>query len=152
MSLKAVHLIFIAASTIVVAVFGAWAFAQYSASGSIPYLGTAAAAFLGSAALVVYARGFLRRTKGIGLLALAWLLAAPTDLLACPVCFGRSDSPMAQGMSYGVMALLGVTAAVLAGFAAFFLFLMRRMSAFEAAETAAAEPPISTPPFPQRAS
>jgi maltodextrin utilization protein YvdJ len=59
---------------------------------------------------------------------------------------------MAQGMSYGVMVLLGVTTAVLAGFAAFFLFLIRRMKAFEAAETAAAQPSVSNPPFPQRAS
>ena len=36
---------------------------------------------------------------------------------ACPVCFGASDSPMAEGMNAGVLVLLAVTAALLAAIA-----------------------------------
>jgi hypothetical protein len=46
--------------------------------------------------------------------------------MACPACFGKSDSPMAQGMNAGIYALLGVIGTVLCGTATFFVFLARR--------------------------
>lgn len=52
-------------------------------------------------------------------------VALPTAALACPVCFGQSDSPMAWGTRMGVFFMLGVTVSVLAGFAGFFVHLMR---------------------------
>ena len=54
------------------------------------------------------------------------LLAAPRVSLACPVCFGQNDSPMAWGVNMGIFAMLAVTGGVLAGFATFFVHLMRR--------------------------
>lgn len=54
------------------------------------------------------------------------VLAVPRVALACPVCFGQSDSPMAAATQMGVFFMLGVTVFVLAGFAAFFVYLMRR--------------------------
>ena len=54
------------------------------------------------------------------------LLAAPRAALACPVCFGNSDSPMAVATNMGIIAMLVVVAAVLGGFASFFIYLMRR--------------------------
>jgi hypothetical protein len=53
-------------------------------------------------------------------------VALPSAALACPVCFGQSDSPMAWGTQMGVFFMLGVTVAVLAAFAGFFIYLMRR--------------------------
>jgi hypothetical protein len=49
--------------------------------------------------------------------------------LACAACYGQSDSPMAHGMNAGILALLGVTGAVLCGAATFFVFLARRAAA-----------------------
>ena len=46
--------------------------------------------------------------------------------MACPVCFGASDSPMAQATNTGIIVMLVVVAAVLVGFAAFFIHLIRR--------------------------
>ena len=63
-----------------------------------------------------------------GLLA-ALMLSAPRVALACPVCFGQSDSPMAQGVNMGIFFLLGVVGCVLAAFAAFFVYLARRSRA-----------------------
>jgi hypothetical protein len=58
---------------------------------------------------------------------MSWLcLAVPRAALACPVCFGDSDSPMAIATNMGIIAMLVVVAGVLGGFASFFIYLMRR--------------------------
>ncbi|MSU57067.1 MAG: hypothetical protein EXS35_02620 [Pedosphaera sp.] len=41
--------------------------------------------------------------------------------LACAACYGASDSPLAQGMNWGILALLGVVGSVLLGITAFFI-------------------------------
>jgi hypothetical protein len=65
--------------------------------------------------------------------------ALPSAVFACPVCFGASDSPMAWGTNAGIFFMLGVTGAVLAAFAAFFIYLMRRASLAPDSERPAAE-------------
>lgn len=45
---------------------------------------------------------------------------------ACTSCYGKSDSPLAQGMNMGIMTLLGFVGAVLFGISAFFVYLARR--------------------------
>jgi hypothetical protein len=63
-------------------------------------------------------------------LLMALVLAVPRVALACPVCFGQSDSPMAQGVNMGIYFLLAVVAGVLAAFASFFIYLARRAKTF----------------------
>jgi hypothetical protein len=53
-----------------------------------------------------------------------------TIVLACSVCFGQSDSPLAQGTNMGVFFMLGVTVVMLAAFASFFIYLVRRKRLF----------------------
>ena len=53
-------------------------------------------------------------------------LAAPRAVLACPVCFGANDSQAAVATNLGILTLLAVIVGVLAGFAGFFIYLMRR--------------------------
>lgn len=48
------------------------------------------------------------------------------SLLACPVCYGASDSPMAEGVNAAIFVLLGITGTVLAAFATFFIYLRKR--------------------------
>ena len=67
-----------------------------------------------------------RRLLGAITVALTWLVWSPT-LLACPVCFGQSDAPMATGMNAGVLVLLGITLSVLAIIAAHFFVFSRRL-------------------------
>ena len=65
------------------------------------------------------------------------VLAAPHTALACPVCFGQSDSPMAIATNMGIIVMLVVVAGVLSAFASFFIYLMRRariVAAQEASE------------------
>ena len=53
-------------------------------------------------------------------------LAVAQAAFACPVCFGNSDAPMAIATNTGVIFMLGVVALVLAAFASFFVYLIRR--------------------------
>jgi hypothetical protein len=71
----------------------------------------------------------------IFLLVCASGFAAP-GALACATCFGRADSPLAEGMNMGILVLLGVVLTVLAAFAAFFVFLARRAAAVRSGTTA----------------
>ena len=54
------------------------------------------------------------------------VVAIPRAALACPVCFGQTDSPLASATNMGIMVMLGVVGAVLSGFAAFIFHLNRR--------------------------
>ena len=56
----------------------------------------------------------------------AWLVLIPSESLACPICFGDPDSPLAQGANWAVFTLLGVTGGVLSGFVGFMYHLMKR--------------------------
>jgi hypothetical protein len=67
---------------------------------------------------------------------LAAVMSMDNQAMACAACYGTSDSPMAQGMNAGILALLGVIGAVLCGAGAFFIFLAHRASV--AAKTAKA--------------
>ena len=67
------------------------------------------------------------------ILALA-IVAAPRAALACPVCFGQSDAPMAVATNMGIWMMLGVVAAVLGAFASFFVYLMRRAKLVSASQ------------------
>ena len=50
--------------------------------------------------------------------------------MACSVCFGQSDSPLAKGTNMGVFFMLVVTGVMLAAFASFFIYLIRRKRLF----------------------
>jgi hypothetical protein len=66
MSLKHIHVVFIAAATALAVVFGAWCYAQWKADGDGGMLfgtvGSAATAI----ALLVYGRWFLLKMRGVG--------------------------------------------------------------------------------------
>ena len=68
----------------------------------------------------------------------SWLLVAPRIALACPVCFGQNDSPLAVAMNLGIVFMLVIVVGVLAAFASFFIYLMRRarMAARQSESTA----------------
>jgi hypothetical protein len=59
------------------------------------------------------------------------LASAPRLALACPVCFGQNDSPLAKGVNMGIFFMLGIVAVMLTAFAGFFIYLSRRARTFE---------------------
>lgn len=71
-------------------------------------------------------------------------LGAPSAL-ACSACFGQSDSPLATGMNYGILALLLVVTGVLGAFAVFFTYLARRSARFPAPGPESSEPLTENP-------
>jgi hypothetical protein len=73
------------------------------------------------------------------------LLATPRAALACPVCFGNSDSPLAIATNTGIIFMLAIVAVVLGGFASFFIYLMRRANRVAAPGDPAAAGPFAPP-------
>jgi hypothetical protein len=47
-------------------------------------------------------------------------------LVACAVCFGAADGPLLTSARLGVLVMVGITGAVLAAFAAFFVRLAKK--------------------------
>ena len=60
------------------------------------------------------------------ILTTALVVGVPRAALACPVCFGQTDSPLANATNMGIIAMLGIIGGVLACFAAFIVHLNRR--------------------------
>jgi len=51
---------------------------------------------------------------------------APSPLLACAACYGRSDSALAEGMNWGIFTLMGVILTVLTCILVFFVHIIRK--------------------------
>ena len=69
MSLKAIHIIFILASSFMTAMFGVWAAREYFGPESSPiFLVYALVAVAGLVALLIYGRYFLKKLKHISYL------------------------------------------------------------------------------------
>jgi len=76
---------------------------------------------------------FLKRTVPVAVL-LAIVAASPLKVEACATCYGASDSPLAQGMNWGIFTLLGFIGFVLAMVVAFFIHVGRRSARLRATE------------------
>jgi len=56
---------------------------------------------------------------------MAAALRAPSAL-ACAACYGKSDSPLAAGMNWGIYVLLGFISMVLVGIAGLGVYFVKR--------------------------
>jgi hypothetical protein len=79
----------------------------------------------------------MRYLGRIILLTALFALATAPSAMACATCYGASDSPLAKGMNWGIMVLLGFIGSVLAGIVAFFIHVGRN-----SAKLAASAKPI----------
>ena len=66
MSLKHIHVVFIAASTALSVVFGAWCYAQWKMDGGAGMLAGVAASAAAAVGLLIYGRWFLVKMRGLG--------------------------------------------------------------------------------------
>lgn len=79
----------------------------------------------------------MKRLFGFKLLfaLLAVVAALPANsAFACAMCYanGNADSPLTQGMNWGIFSLLAVIVCVLATVASFFIYLARKSAAVAA--------------------
>ena len=88
-------------------------------------------------------------TRTTTALVVAALLLAPNVALACPVCFGENDSPLAVGINYGILAMLVVVGGLWVAFGSFFIYLRRRAKMAEASSESPAEKGRHVPGVPQ---
>ena len=77
-------------------------------------------------------KSLCKKLKIIFVAVAAIALFAPSQLFACAACYGKSDSPLASGMNWGIFTLMGVIVTVLATIASFFIFIVRREAAMAA--------------------
>ena len=84
----------------------------------------------------------LRRFSKLMVAAAGLAAFAPSPLFACAACYGRSDSPLASGMNWGIFTLMGVVVTVLVTVASFFIYLIRKETA-HIREAAAVEQNLS---------
>jgi uncharacterized membrane protein YqaE (UPF0057 family) len=70
--------------------------------------------------------GKFKKLLAVLLFALAF---CPTSLWACAACTGRTDSPLAVAMNWGIVTLLGVVLTVLSGVLVFFVHVIRKEEA-----------------------
>ena len=58
--------------------------------------------------------------------AAAVVIGGSSSVLACPVCFGATESSLVDGAKLGILVLLAITLAVQGAFLGFFLYLRQR--------------------------
>ena len=66
-----------------------------------------------------------RLVRSTAAVALAWLLAGAAAL-ACPICYQGLEGSAADGVKTAVVVLVGVTTAILSGFAVFVVRFVHR--------------------------
>jgi hypothetical protein len=66
----------------------------------------------------------------------AALLAQPDSARACAACYGQSDSPLASGVTWGILSLLAVVMSVVGSIVTFFVYINRKSAAAAAASQA----------------
>ncbi len=136
MSLKAFHLIFVTLLTSLSFGCAAWAF---SGEGSVLW----GMAGVVTGVLVIVLRDlFFEETethqlsvKSFLKILFALVALAPAKTFACAVCYGDGDidSPMADGMNWGIFTLLAVIGTVLGAFLTFLIYVIRKSEALNAA-------------------
>lgn len=68
--------------------------------------------------------------------AMGALLARPESARACAACYGQSDSPLASGVTWGILSLLVVVMGVLASIVTFFVYINKKSAAVAISKTA----------------
>jgi hypothetical protein len=83
---------------------------------------------------------FVKTLLKIGVVA-ALVLLMPARIFACAACYGGTvDSPLTDGMNWGIFTLLGVVITVLASILVFFVHIIRKGEAMAAKLEKSASP------------
>ncbi len=144
MSLRAFHLLFVAAATILAFVFGGWCL-RASSAGTPGYLAMGIGSFVVGVGLIAYGAWFQRKIRtaeqererrrrnlhGLPVVLATWFLGARAAE-ACSVCYGQAEGPMVDAARMGVWLLFGLVLSIQIAFVAFFVYLHRRAKRYRA--------------------
>jgi hypothetical protein len=83
--------------------------------------------------------------KSLRKILLAAATLAPSPLFACAACYGKSDSPLASGMNWGIFTLMGVILTVLTCITLFFVHIIRGEQAQIESDNNSNPPPQNPP-------
>jgi hypothetical protein len=67
--------------------------------------------------------------KSIFAVLMALLGMLPNSVRACATCYGQSDSPLASGVTWGILSLLAVVMTVLGSIVTFFVYINKKSAA-----------------------
>jgi hypothetical protein len=145
MSLKVFHVVFISLSVVLAFGFGLWLLVGQPVEGGLIDIVAALLSFGVGILLVLYEIRIVKKCRStvdkdggneMKRLEKLTLTRLPIILLAfflmtgpawaCPVCYGSTDPSTIAGVNLAILALLGVTGSVLAGFGSFFLHIRKR--------------------------
>ena len=102
MSLKAFHIIFALLVGAFLVSFGVWCIEQFKIAGSIGMLVTGLSSIFLGVLSAFYLKWFLKKLKGIGLVAFLLGIFLSQTVQACPVCLGDANSPLVASTNRGV--------------------------------------------------
>jgi hypothetical protein len=71
----------------------------------------------------------LAKRKIFGAMMALALACGSESARACAMCYGKTDSPLAAAMNWGIFSLLGVIVSVLVGIACVGIFFVRKAAA-----------------------
>jgi hypothetical protein len=144
MSLRAFHLLFVAASTLLAFGLGGWCISA-SRAGQPGYLALSIACFAVGVGLIVYGVWFQRKIRTVEqekarkrrnlhrvpVVFAAWALGTRAAD-ACSVCYGEAQGPMIDAARLGVWLLFGLVLMIQLAFVAFFVYLYLRAKRYRA--------------------
>ena len=75
------------------------------------------------------------------------LAAFPNSAHACAACYGQSDSPLASGVTWGILTLLAFVVAVLGSIVTFFIYINKKSATAAASQNPVTDYPSVTGPL-----
>ena len=142
MNLKAFHIVFVSASSLLAFMFGGWSLRNFASEDSTGYLVLGILSFLFGVGMIAYGVWFWRKIRtpeeerrrrpklvhsvNAVTLYLLFALANEPAALACSVCYGEAEGAMIHAARLGVWVLYGMVLMLQASFIAFFVYLARR--------------------------
>jgi hypothetical protein len=129
MSLKHFHLLFIFIATLVSFFFGFWAIHGAMNRTHAGYFLLGALSLVAGICLILYSVQFLKKFKGMAIIACVSVLTMTGPASACSVCYGNPASALSKGLNMGIICLLAILSIVLGSFSWFFIQVTRRSQA-----------------------
>ncbi|OVE82107.1 hypothetical protein BVY03_02335 [bacterium K02(2017)] len=132
MSLRFFHLFFISLSIMICLGFGWWCVeVSYPLNHQISYIVLGIISLVSGVLLMIYGNSFIRKFKQAKTLLIMMAATGISSIYstwaqACPTCMRNISGKEAEAINWGIITLLICIIAVLACFAGFFIYLIKK--------------------------